>query len=282
MVEQQEPTAYVNPYKFNVKELDSETGLYYYGARYYNPKASIWYGVDPLAVYNPVMETQFYGDGEHNRGVFFWGNLNPYIYTYQNPIIYVDPNGKQVKVTDMSYDKLERNYDRYGEGILQREKSLNYLANKNTNTCAIKLSDAANKSGYAIPKSSETPSNVRVQNGKKEDSGNFVLDAASMANYLKSKEKPTETYTIKTNKGVDKMIADIHEKYDDMRGIIIYVADDAKAYGATGHADLIYEDWGWDLSFSSGKDVGPYLKEDVLPKTSIKVYIWVQDYDKKK
>jgi RHS repeat-associated protein len=97
MVEQQEPTAYVNPYKFNAKELDSETGLYYYGARYYNPRLSIWYGVDPLAVYNPVMETQFYGDGQHNGGVFYLGNLNPYIYTYQNPIMYIDPNGKQSK-----------------------------------------------------------------------------------------------------------------------------------------------------------------------------------------
>ncbi|MCT2406419.1 hypothetical protein NZD88_02475 [Chryseobacterium antibioticum] len=100
MVEQQEPTAYVNPYKFNAKELDSETGLYYYGARYYNPRLSIWYGVDPLAVYNPVMETQFYGDGQHNGGVFYLGNLNPYIYTYQNPIKYVDPNGKQVNAVD--------------------------------------------------------------------------------------------------------------------------------------------------------------------------------------
>ena len=37
------------PYKFNGKEMDEETGLYYYGARYMNPVASIWYGVDPLA-----------------------------------------------------------------------------------------------------------------------------------------------------------------------------------------------------------------------------------------
>jgi len=85
-----------NPFKFNAKELDDDTGLYYYGARYYNPRLSIWYGVDPLSVYNPVMETQFYGDGQHNGGVFYWGNLNPYIYTYQNPIKYIDPNGKQV------------------------------------------------------------------------------------------------------------------------------------------------------------------------------------------
>ena len=36
-------------YKFNGKQFDEETGLYYYGARYMNPMASIWYGVDPLA-----------------------------------------------------------------------------------------------------------------------------------------------------------------------------------------------------------------------------------------
>ncbi|MCJ8155264.1 hypothetical protein MKJ01_15980 [Chryseobacterium sp. SSA4.19] len=95
-VEQQVIGKYKNPYKFNAKELDSETALYYYGARYYNPRLSIWYGVDPLALYNPVMESQFYGNGQHNGGFFNFGNLNPYIYTYQNPIRYVDPNGKQV------------------------------------------------------------------------------------------------------------------------------------------------------------------------------------------
>jgi RHS repeat-associated protein len=91
---------YYNLMGEEVQRVKSEdTGLYYYGARYYNPRLSIWYGVDPLAVYNPVMETQFYGDGQHNGGVYNWGNLNPYIYCYQNPVAYVDPNGKQSKVT---------------------------------------------------------------------------------------------------------------------------------------------------------------------------------------
>ena len=35
------------PYKFNGKEMDAETGLYYYGARYYEPDEARWYGVDP-------------------------------------------------------------------------------------------------------------------------------------------------------------------------------------------------------------------------------------------
>ena len=34
------------PYKFNGKQFDDETGLYYYGARYMNPITSLWYGVD--------------------------------------------------------------------------------------------------------------------------------------------------------------------------------------------------------------------------------------------
>jgi RHS repeat-associated protein len=40
---------YATPYRFNAKELDEETGLYYYGARYYDPRVSMWWGVDPLA-----------------------------------------------------------------------------------------------------------------------------------------------------------------------------------------------------------------------------------------
>ena len=61
------------PYKFNGKELDQETGLYYYGARYMNPMSSIWYGVDPLAE------------------KYVW--TSPYIYGGGNSIRIIDPNG---------------------------------------------------------------------------------------------------------------------------------------------------------------------------------------------
>ncbi|MDA9963963.1 hypothetical protein OAP05_03345 [Schleiferiaceae bacterium] len=36
-------------YRFNGKELDEETGLAYYGARYYDNQLSMWLSVDPLA-----------------------------------------------------------------------------------------------------------------------------------------------------------------------------------------------------------------------------------------
>ncbi|WP_255571565.1 RHS repeat domain-containing protein [Apibacter sp. ESL0404] len=83
------------PYLFNGKELDEETGLYYYGARYYNPRESVWLSTDPLSGYNPVMEVEHYIDGQHNGGVYNSFNLNTYGYCYQNPVLLVDPNGKQ-------------------------------------------------------------------------------------------------------------------------------------------------------------------------------------------
>lgn len=64
------------PYLFNGKELDRETGLYYYGARYYDPTASIWLSVDPLANKYP--------------------GWSPYNYTMQNPVKYIDPDGNFV------------------------------------------------------------------------------------------------------------------------------------------------------------------------------------------
>ena len=88
-------TSRTMPYLFNGKELDTETGLYYYGARYYDPRVSLWLNTDPLSGYNPIQETEHYIDGQHNNGVFNPMNHNTYGYTYNNPVIYVDPTGKQ-------------------------------------------------------------------------------------------------------------------------------------------------------------------------------------------
>ena len=51
------------PYKFNGKELDQETGLYYYGARYMNPVTSLWYGVDALTEKYPTIGGYVYCAG---------------------------------------------------------------------------------------------------------------------------------------------------------------------------------------------------------------------------
>ena len=63
------------PYKFNGKEMDAETGLYYYGARYLNPVTCLWYGVDPLAEK--------------------YKEIGSYVYCADNPINLFDPDGQK-------------------------------------------------------------------------------------------------------------------------------------------------------------------------------------------
>ena len=50
------------PYKFNGKQFDEETGLYYYGARYLNPMTSLWYGVDSRIGEMPFSSSYSYCD----------------------------------------------------------------------------------------------------------------------------------------------------------------------------------------------------------------------------
>ena len=55
------------PYRFTGKERDSETGLYYYGARYLNPTTGLWLSTDPaLAEYLPVAPVED-EDKKHNQ-----------------------------------------------------------------------------------------------------------------------------------------------------------------------------------------------------------------------
>ncbi|MBO4281932.1 MAG: RHS repeat-associated core domain-containing protein, partial [Bacteroidales bacterium] len=61
-------------YSFNAKELDEETGMYYYEARYYKPPV--------FTSRDPMFEK------------YFW--MTPYAYCANNPVKYVDPDGEEV------------------------------------------------------------------------------------------------------------------------------------------------------------------------------------------
>ena len=71
-------------YTYNSKELDS-TGLYYYGARYYDASVGRFISTDPVAgnIYNPQ-------------------RLNRYSYTLNNPLKYIDPTGAQFEDLDFT------------------------------------------------------------------------------------------------------------------------------------------------------------------------------------
>ena len=71
-------------FTFSAKERDPETGLSYFGSRYYSSDLSIWLSVDPMSDK--------------------YASLSPYVYCADNPVKLVDPNGEEINPI----------YDRFG------------------------------------------------------------------------------------------------------------------------------------------------------------------------
>jgi RHS repeat-associated protein len=61
-----------NPYTYTGREFDAETGLYYYRARYYDPRIATFLQKDPTGTK---------------------GGPNPYAYADNNPLRFTDPSG---------------------------------------------------------------------------------------------------------------------------------------------------------------------------------------------
>ncbi|MCP3964270.1 MAG: RHS repeat-associated core domain-containing protein [bacterium] len=66
-----------NPFGFTGHEHDAESGLIYAKARFYDPEIGIFLSEDPVA-----------GDPSNPP------SLHRYLYAYQNPTVYVDPDGR--------------------------------------------------------------------------------------------------------------------------------------------------------------------------------------------
>ncbi|MGB4128686.1 MAG: RHS repeat-associated core domain-containing protein, partial [Bacteroidales bacterium] len=128
-------------YKFTAKELDNETSYTYFGARYYDTDLSSCLSVDPLSDKYP--------------------SLSPYLYSADNPVVLVDPNGMLIdwymneETGELYYNKdrssqttqyNNKTYTRIGDNNMfgdmgnTTEKAYNYEQSQNF----------AEKNGYSI------------------------------------------------------------------------------------------------------------------------------------
>ncbi len=89
-----EASTHQEDYGFTGKELDEETDLMYYGARYYDPNIGRFASLDPLVL------------GESSKAFSYAlanpQELNGYTYVMNNPLKYVDPTGEWGR--DVHYD----------------------------------------------------------------------------------------------------------------------------------------------------------------------------------
>ncbi len=140
------------------RKLGTETGLIYFGARYYDPRTSVWQSPDPiLAKYLPT------GDKEKDKnlpgmgGVFNSSNLNLFAYTHQNPVKYIDPDGSYSKIhtkKNNPHKKGSLNYNAWMRGAEQTINNQNLaLTNerwKKMGGHKLKLSKSAKILGYVF------------------------------------------------------------------------------------------------------------------------------------
>jgi RHS repeat-associated protein len=140
-IEQRTAGTEKTPFRFTGKELDSETGLYYYGARYLNPQTSLWLSTDPaMGEYVPGAPINDDVRKQNQNlpgmgGVFNYVNMHLYHYAGNNPMVLVDPDGR----ADVDFD----NKIIYADltDIKDLDRANNYLDgfNRNIETAGFKV-----------------------------------------------------------------------------------------------------------------------------------------------
>ena len=140
------------PYLFNAKEFDEETGLYYYGARYYEPRVSLWISTDPKQEKT--------------------SNITTYAYCINNPVAYIDHDGKFSK-------KWMANISRTWYNLWHKQKAGPIIENKDATTSKFKYTYntySVNNGEFAITShyKFDTTASQRVQD---------IGDGISLAGY---------------------------------------------------------------------------------------------------
>lgn len=168
------------PYLFNAKEKDSETGLYYYGARYYDPRVSVWISVDPMMEKYP--------------------GLSPYNYCLNNPVKLVDPDGKETEdPSDLNKKTSEKIAPQYAP-----------VDNKNVkNLSAVSWGETQG----IYPTKSMKPKSSDLYNPKNWDAEKTksLLEARAGIKYIyENRNNKAHTDDININSPTEKILAPYH------------------------------------------------------------------------
>jgi len=128
-IEETDPATGYIPFRFTSKELDEETGLYYHGARYYEPTISRWMSADPAGwvLINP-MERDNEGGWKPKASYSIIEAANWYAYVSNNPVIYVDPTGMVIVLSEDATEEQKKEYEQAIDYIKSTERGRELIA----------------------------------------------------------------------------------------------------------------------------------------------------------
>jgi RHS repeat-associated protein len=167
------PLAEANTHRFSSKECHANTGLYYYGYRFYEPHLQRWLNHDPIGEY---------------------GGLNLYAFVANYPMGFVDMFGLDPRPTCNTFWPA---YPRYGpNGTSQADvwKKIGGNVGKaygpDSNSCAARMSCGLNNGGAPIPRGTPGASrnfSDQKYEGKAGDDKYYIVSAQMMREHLKDK-----------------------------------------------------------------------------------------------
>ena len=227
---------YATPYRFNGKELDEETGLYYYGARYMNPRLSIWYATDPLQEKYP--------------------NITSYCFSMNSPICVFDADGNEV------IWQLGRSMRRIS-GSLIKTKAYNTVYKrfiKNQDNVFIRKS-SDNYFGYAPVEREHNGRNIFIGNNGLQINGDLTVDPTFLAKIILHEglhqkyqmihdEGMTSRYpTLSRHMYYDKIMKNYEGEHETMAecciGLFVSGMKEFDKYYGTLHSDDWYNAMAW-------------------------------------
>ena len=151
---------------FSAKEKDSETGLSYFGSRYYSSDLSIWLSVDPMAAKYP--------------------SLSPYTYCADNPVKLVDPNGENYKLFILG-----DNEETVNEAFKQLQSSTNLILKKDEKgRVTIVGGEIRNENDMLLQKAINDENVTVTVNAINGTSDDYVMGGSFMGNEVVDKEIP--------------------------------------------------------------------------------------------
>jgi RHS repeat-associated protein len=211
------------PYLYNGKELDEETGLYYYGARYYDPRASLWASVDPLAEKYPSM--------------------SPFSYAANNPLIYIDPNGKEIE----------------GVTAADAQKAQNDIKSMFSGSKFSKFRDLISLDGKKFNKINGESLNSALDGVELDDDERALIDIVT--NSINSKDKHSVEYTTSggniSNTGAKALSGELSKMGIDTERT-------KEAYGGSLPAFLVTNLGGEGLTVATSRGTHSIIIEDYV------------------